>query len=135
MYRKYMTETQFERFKRDQLKDRYMDVKRVEELFPDIEHIVISYHLYHGSAFGVQNEDRVWTIKPDDQAVFVIDCLNRECTSSGFDLKNEIYSMRRDSLNEKSGEMSCNGQEAPDHPEQSCEGTLSYTIKITYKHK
>lgn len=128
-----MTETQFRILKREQLRYRYMDVKRVEELFSDIEQIVISYHLYHGSAFGEQNEDKEWTIKPDSEAVFVIDCLNRECSSSGFDLNNVIYAMWRERLTEKLGAVSCEGQEAPDHPEQSCDGELTYTIKITYK--
>jgi len=34
---------------------------------------------------------------------------------------------------EISGEMKCGGQEAPDHPEQSCDGKINYTIKIIYK--
>ena len=51
----------------------------------------------------------------------------------GFDLQDEIYSMHRDHLTEKSGEMRCDGQEAPDHPEQRCDGTIKYRIKIIYK--
>ena len=112
-----------------------MDVRRVEEVFPDIEKIVISYHLFHGSVFGVQNEDRVWTINPDSPAVFVIDCLNRECSSDGFNLNDDIYSMWRECLTEKSGELICKGQEAPDHPEQSCDSFLRYKIVIIYNKK
>lgn len=41
--------------------------------------------------------------------------------------------MRRDHLTEKSGEMRCEGQEALDHPEQKCDGTIKYAIKILYK--
>ena len=66
---------------------------------------------------------------------FVLDCLNVECSSAGFDLKNEIYSMYRDHLTKKSGEMRCDGQEAPDHPEQRCSGSLLFTIIITYGSK
>ena len=133
MHRNHMTKAQFESFKREQVRYRNMGVGRVEELFPDIEQIMISYHLYHGSAFGIQNEDRVRTIKPDNLAVFVINCLNKECTSFGFDLRNDIYAMQREHLTVKSGEIRCEGQEAPDHPEQSCDGKLTYTIKIIYK--
>lgn len=133
MYRKHMTEAQFDQLKREQMKYRHMDVGTVGKVFPDIEKILISCHLYHGSAFGVQNVDMERVITPESQAVFVIDCLNRECTSSGFDLKNEIYAMQRNHTVEKTGEMECEGQEAPDHPEQSCDGKLDYTIKITYR--
>ena len=133
MYRKYMTEVQFRKLKQEQLKMRYMNSHRVKEVFPDIEKIEISYQLHHVSAFGKQDKEGIWTISPDNPDVFVIDCPNRECSSAGFDLKSEIYSMRRNHLTEKTGEMRCEGQEAPDHPEQSCSGTLKYKIMIVYK--
>ena len=41
--------------------------------------------------------------------------------------------MHRDHQTEKTGEMRCEGQEAPDHPEQSCDGYIKYTVSITYK--
>ncbi len=128
-----MTEAQFEKFKQEQQRSRYMDTRRIGEVFPGIEKIVITYHLHHGSAFGNQDKEGTWNVNLQSQMCFVLDCLNRECSSAGFDLKNEIYSMRRDYLTEKSGEMHCDGQEAPDHPEQSCDGTLQYTINISYK--
>lgn len=56
MYRKYMSETQFERFKQEQLRVRYMDTRRIGDVFPDIEKIEIAYHLQHGSAFGNQDK-------------------------------------------------------------------------------
>lgn len=133
MYRKYMTQAQFEKMKQVQQQARYMDTRCIEEVFPDIEKIDITYHLHHGSAFGNQDKDGTWNVKMQCQMDFVLDCLNSECSSSGFDLKNEIYSMHRDHLTEKSGEMFCDGQEAPDHPEQRCSGSLLYTICITYK--
>ena len=128
-----MTEAQFEKLKREQLLIRYMDTRRIEEVFPDIASIVILYQLHHSSAFGSRNEERTWNVNLQSQMCFVIDCLNHECTSAGFDLKNEIYSMRRSHQTKLSGEMLCEGQVAPDHPEQSCDGTLKYTIKIQYK--
>ena len=133
MQRMYLTEKQFEKLKQEQLRIRYMDTRRIEEAFPDIASIVITYHLHHSSAFGSRNEERTWNVNLQSQMCFVIDCLNRECTSAGFDLKNEIYSMRRSHQTELSGEMRCEGQEAPDHPEQGCDGSLKYTIKIQYR--
>lgn len=133
MYRKYMTDAQFYKLKQEQQKYRYMDMRTVGEVFPEVDKIEITYHLHHISAFGKQDKEETRAITPQSQAVFVFDCLNRECSSAGFDLKNEIYAMRRDNLNEKSGEMSCEGQEAPDHPEQSCGGTLQYMVRITYR--
>lgn len=128
-----MSPAQFEIFKREQSRVRYMDTRLVEELFPDIEKIEVSYHLYHGSFTGPKNVDGSRFYKPHDMAIFYIDCLNKECSSEGFNLKSEIYSMWREHLAEKTDAMRCDGQEAPDHPEQSCDGSLKYTIKITYK--
>ena len=133
MYGKYMTDAQLERLKLEQRRMLYSDTRRVEEVFPEIEKIEINYYIHHGSAFGVQNEQHSWLIKPEYQAVFVIDCLNRECSSVGFDLKNEIWSMYRTKQEEKTGTMCCEGQEAPDHPEQRCSGKLEFSIKIVYK--
>ena len=90
MFRKHMTEAQFEKLKREQSRMRYMDTRRVEDVFPDIESIVIVYHLHHGSAFGNQDKEVTWTVNMKFQMTFVLKCLNRECTSPGFDLKDEI---------------------------------------------
>lgn len=133
MYRKHMTEAQFEKMKREQHRLRYMDIRRIEDVFPDIASIEIHYQLHHSSAFGCRDEERKWNVNLQGQMCFVIDCLNHDCSSAGFDLKNEIYSMYRDHLTEKTGEMDCEGQEAPDHPEQSCDGHLKYSLLITYK--
>ena len=133
MFMGYMTEAQFTKLKQEQLRNRYLDIRRVEEVFPNIEKIEISYQLQHGSAFGTQSIHNMRTVTPQDQAIFVFDCLNRECSSSGFDLKIAILSMYRLHQAESIGEMHCHGQEAPDHPEQSCDGKLTYRIMIYYK--
>lgn len=128
-----MTEAKFDKMKQEQRRLRYMDTRCKDEVFPNIAKIEITYKLHHGSEFGNQDKEGTWMVNLQSQMDFSIECLNRECSSSGFDLKNEIYSMYRDRLSEKSGEMKCEGQEAPDHPEQSCDGHLSYMIKISYK--
>ena len=78
-------------------------------------------------------EEKSWTITPQSELFFVIGCLNRECTSIGFNLQSVISSAIHAQKTEISGEMKCGGQEAPDHPEQSCDGKINYTIKIIYK--
>lgn len=128
-----MSEAQYEKLKREQACIRYMDTRTKEEVFPDIEKIEIIYHLHHGSAFGNQERDWTWNVNMQSQIDFVIECLNRECTSIGFDLKNEIYDMYKERKTEKTGTKHCDGQEAPDHPEQRCDGTIKYMIKISYK--
>lgn len=133
MYRKYMTKSQFEQYKQEQRKMQYMETKTICEVFPDIEFIEIIYKLYHSSAFGKQEKSGTWSVNLESRMNLILDCLNNECSSAGFDLKNEISSMYRNHQNEKSREMHCDGQEAPDHPEQSCNGVLNYTIKIGFK--
>lgn len=128
-----MTKAQFEKYKQEQFMNRFMDTRRIREVYPDIENIEIDYHLYHCSAFGNQEEERTWNVNMQGQMCFVIDCLNRDCSSAGFDLTNEIYAMHRDHQIERNGEMVCKGQEAYNHPEQSCDGHLEYSIRISYK--
>lgn len=59
-----------------------------------------------------------------------MDCLNSECTSIGFNLWSVINSAIRNHEAEVSGTMRCHGNEAPDHTEQSCDGSLKYTIRL-----
>lgn len=89
MYRKYMTDAQFYKLKQEQQKYKYMDMRTVEEVFPEIDKIEITYHLHRFSAFGRQDKKGARIVTPQNQAIFVFDCLNRECSSAGFDLKME----------------------------------------------
>ena len=85
-----------------------------------IEKIEIDYTIEHHSAFGMQRQEHKCVYKPQFEAFFIISCIHRECSSIGFDLGNEIFSMWHSRQEEMSGEKKCQGQEAPDHPEQSC---------------
>lgn len=107
--------------------------RRVEEVYPQVETIEISYLKEHISFVGHNKNEGKWTITPHSEMYFVINCLNRECTSIGFDLSGVVGSAIRSRETEVSGEMKCQGNEAPDHLEQSCDGALKYTIRITYK--
>lgn len=132
MYRKCMTEEQSRKLKMEMWRNVHNGI-RVEQMYPNVESIDIQYVLDHSSFAGKSHEERTWHITPQNEIAFVIGCLNRECTSIGFDLRNVISSAIHSRQTELSGEMDCEGQEAPDHPEQSCDGHLSYTIKIIYK--
>lgn len=107
--------------------------RRIEDAYPQIEKIEINYLKEHNSFVGHNEKDGKWTLTPQSEMYFVIDCLNRECTSIGYDLSSVVGSAIRNHETEVSGTMRCQGNEAPDHPEQSCDGSLSYTIRIIYK--
>lgn len=127
-----MTDSQNEKQKRATLNAYHTGI-RIEERFSNIESIEIEYTIEHRSAFGIQKQEHRCVYKSQFEAFFIIPCINRECSSIGFDLGGEIFSMWRNQQTELSGEMECQGQEAPDHPEQRCGSTLQYTIRINYK--
>ena len=132
MRRWHMTAKQNEEQKQANLMARHTGM-RVNQFFPDIEEITIDYTIEHRSAFEVMAESNRSIFKPNSEDFFIIPCVNRECSSIGFDLSSEIYKMYHNHQAEMSGEKRCEGQEAPDHPEQSCGSRISYTIKIRYK--
>lgn len=132
MFRKHMTEAENERMKQKQRAFAHNGI-RLEERYPQVECISINYIKEHTSFVSPSVKEGVWTVKPQSEAYFILECLNRECTSIGFDLSSAISSAIRNHESEVSGKMKCEGQEAPDHPEQSCSGTLKYTIRISYK--
>ena len=108
---------------------------RIEELYPQVEKIEMHHVREYNSFVGPKTTEGTWTITPNSEVYFVLDCLNRECTASGFNLKSIISGAIHNYETEISGEVRCDGQEAPDHPEQSCSGSLKYTIKITYRQE
>lgn len=131
MARNYMTDCQNEEQKR-KLRMTLYDQRRISDVYPDVVQIQIAYEVEHRSAFGIIKENHTATYKPDHTNNFTIDCLNRECTSGFFDLKNEVWNMIHSKQTEQSGEMNCKGSEAPDHMYQSCGGSLKYSITIEF---
>ena len=132
MYRKYMTERECERMKQNQMSLLHRGIY-VGDFYPEVEKIEIHHIREHHSFAGESHREGTWTIISQSELFFVLGCLNRECTSIGFNLQSEISSAIHAHKTEISGEMKCGGQEASDHPEQSCDGSLKYTIKIQYK--
>ena len=127
-----MTEEEFRKLKRTLWRSAHTGI-RVEQLYPEVDRIIIHHVRDHRCAFGCSHEEGTWTIDPQSEVCFILSCLNPECSTIGFDLRDVISSAIRDRKTEVSGEMDCEGQEAPDHPEQSCDGHVEYTIKIAYK--
>lgn len=132
MNRMIMSDTENERQK--QRNRSYLhNGRRIEDVYPRVEKIEIEYLIEHNSFVGYNKKDEKWTLTPQSEMYFVIKCLNSECTSIGFDLSQEVSSAIDNHETEVSGTMRCQGKEAPDHPRQSCSGTLKFTIRITYK--
>ena len=87
-----MTVTQNEKQKQSTLNAYHTGI-RIEETFPNIERIEIGYIRTHQTSFGPNNVKEAMVLKPKFEAFFIIPCLNRECSSVGFDLSNDIFDM------------------------------------------
>ena len=116
--RKYMTPVENERRKREDLILLYSDTRRMAEVFSGIEKIEISYHNRYRSFMGEKKVENTLSYTPQDQAIFLIQCLNPTCSTIGFNLKDDIYAMVREHKTELTKERDCEGQEAPDHPDR-----------------
>ena len=132
MYRKYMTEDQNRKMKQLMMQNAHTGI-RIEQIYPEVKEIVISHVRNHSSAFGSNHKEGIWTLSPQSEAYFFIECLNPECSTIGFDLGDIIRRAISNRCSEVKGEMECEGQEAPDHPEQSCDGHLNYVVRIYFK--
>lgn len=128
-----MTAEENERRQREHRIFLYSNARKIKKVFPTINRIEISYVIEHKCVYGNTKKGKTLNFTPESEDIFVIACLNSECSSFGYDLKNGIRTMIRDHKTEQKGELHCEGQEAPDHPEQSCGGSLKYTINIFYK--
>lgn len=127
-----MTKKECEKMKQEQLQLLHRGLS-VGDIYPQVEKIEIHHIREHRSFVGESHDEGTWTITSQSELFFVLPCLNRECTSIGFELQNIISSAIHAHMTEMSGDMKCEGQEAPDHPEQRCSGKLKYTIKIFFK--
>lgn len=135
MARRIMTDAENERQKQYQ-RALLHSGRHIYETFPEIEKIEIIYSMSHNSFAGPNpgnNKVYSWVVTPQQEDVFLLYCLNRECTSIGFNLWGVISSAIMNHETEVSGTMRCQGKEAPDHPEQRCDGHLKYSIKISYR--
>ena len=113
-------------------KNALLSNKLISEVLPTVKEIKIEYIAEHNSAFGKKVVENIIIRTPQSKDNFFIDCPNRECTSIGFDLKNEIRRIVSEHKVEGNGTLLCSGSEAPDHLYQSCDSILKYKVIVEY---
>ena len=86
-----MTEEQARKLKQAQLNAVHTGI-RVEQLYPQVEKIEIHHLRTHTSFAGHSQQEGTWEVTPQSEVCFVLGCLNHECTSIGFNLRNVISS-------------------------------------------
>lgn len=112
---------------------RYMCGKTVDTYFAGkVESIEIKIKTTYKSFTGIREES--WNLKrrKDEVADFYTDCPNHECTEGYIDFRDEVNNLYRSMGEITKGEKVCKGKVAPDHPNQRCDTTIEYEIKITY---
>ena len=129
----YMTEQENERRKSEQRSWFYSQLHAISDYYPTVVSITISYHQVYNSAFGTTDDKGVLHYDASSRDNFLIECLNRECTCIGYNLKDIIFDMVACKETTKKGKLDCEGSEAPDHMYQRCGSKLCYEITIKYK--
>ena len=117
---------------KDKTKNALLSNKLISEVMPSVKEIKIEYTVEHNSAFGRNEVENTIIRTPQSKDNFFIDCPNRECTSIGFDLKNEIRRIVSEHKVEENGTLLCSGSEAPDHLYQRCGSILKYKVIVEY---
>lgn len=128
----YMTEQENERQKSKRLSWYYSQLHKISDYYPTVASIIINYHQIYKSAFGTKEKENVLNYVATSRDVFLIECLNKECTSIGFNVEHIISDMVTHKETNKKGKLDCEGSEAPDHLYQSCGSSLWYNITIEY---
>ena len=108
-----------------EMRQRKLDAGFVRDRFPEVEGIVVSMAYQQK---GMQKSlNRVINFFPDSSALFVIDCLNKDCVDGGFDLTRVITAMIIDRRERAKGDLSCEGEgPSADH------STIAYEVAIKY---
>lgn len=129
----YITERENEQQKSEQRKWYYSQLHTISYYYPTVKSITICYHQVYRSAFGTTDREKVLHYDTTSRDDFLIECLNRECTSIGYNLKYIISDMVAHKETKKKDKIDCEGSEAPDHMYQRCGSCLYYEIIIIYK--
>ena len=110
--------------------DRSSIANTIGRLSPECKGVEMYIKLSFTSAFGKNEQEFNISLKPNDKAHWYHECLNGDCTGSGFSLDNEIYSAV--TLKQiKEGILSCEGKEDwkyIDHNGFSCCSKCKYQI-------
>ena len=104
---------------------------KIKELSEECKGVSINVELTFNSAFGRNDKTYHVTLTPTDKVYFHQDCLNNDCTGSGFSLSNEIREAIR-SRKTKEGVIRCDGKEDwkyMNNVGNSCMSTCKYRIE------
>jgi hypothetical protein len=105
---------------RTERRQQKLDAGLVKDRFPEVAGIVINMTY---DQRGIQKSlPRVVNFFPDSYALFMIDCLNKDCVDGGFDLTQVITWMIRNRRGSTKGDLCCEG-----------EGTSANHSNITYE--
>ncbi|MEJ2683494.1 MAG: hypothetical protein P8Z71_03745 [Candidatus Sulfobium sp.] len=110
---------------RTERRQQKLDAGLVKDRFPEVAGIVINMTY---DQRGIQKSlPRVVNFFPDSYALFMIDCLNKDCVDGGFDLTQVITAMIIDRRESAKGDLSCEGEgPAAGH------STIAYEVAIQY---
>ena len=129
-----MTDKQNEEQTSRQRSLHYSLLRVISDIYPTVDKITIRYKQIYRSAFGTSEDEKELKYTSSSRNDFLIKCLNRECTSIGYDLRDEIEDMIYCRESSREGSINCDGSEAPDHLYQRCGSSLHYYIQITFKN-
>lgn len=112
---------------------RCLSRKTIADYFSDkVESVEIEYTETYVCFAGRSVKSYKLMKSRSSDADFYIECPNWECTVGVIDLRSEVDELYREKREYCKGEKKCKGKVAPDHPNQRCDTTISYEIRITY---
>ena len=97
----------------------------VKDQFPEVAVIVVN--MTYNQRGIHKSLPRVVNFFPDSFALFMINCLNKDCVEGGFDLTQAITAMIVDRRKSVKGNLSCEG-EGP----SAGHSTIAYEVTIQY---
>ncbi|MEJ2695533.1 MAG: hypothetical protein P8013_02690 [Candidatus Sulfobium sp.] len=110
---------------RKERRQQKVDAGLVKERFPEVAAIVVNMTY---NQRGLQKSlPRVVNFFPDSSALFIIDCLNKDCVDGGFDLTQIITATIIDRRKSVKGDLCCEG-EGP----SAGHSTIAYEVSIRY---
>ena len=112
---------------------RYLSGMQIEDYYKGkVESIVIRLHETYKSFAGVKKSTYGFKRTKRDAADFFISCPNPECTEGYIDLRHKVDEIIFNKQTSGSGVTTCCGKTAPDHPNQSCDVRVEYSIEVQY---
>lgn len=107
------------------------------DVYKDVKEVKLAAEITFNSGVLRQPSVKEWrrTLTPNDRLHLHHECINKDCTSYGFDLTNAL----RDALSSRicvEGEMSCTGKEDWKYAKNvgcTCMTTLKYRIEPKFK--